>query len=96
MNYKKTQIGWLVIGIFIPIIFISYLAYANQWGNDPLPLDSLKAIVLIFVLIAALFYKLTIEIDGGVLKLIYYQYILQIPHIIRFFFTPGYFGFEKL
>lgn len=71
MNYKKTQIGWLIIGIFLPILFIFYLAYENQWGSNPIPLDSFKAIVLIFVIIVALFYKLTIEIDGQVLKLSY-------------------------
>lgn len=34
-------------------------------------MDSFKAIVLIFVIIVALFYKLSIEIDGKVLKLSY-------------------------
>ncbi|MEM1137399.1 MAG: hypothetical protein AAGI07_16285, partial [Bacteroidota bacterium] len=71
MLYKKSQTGWLVIGIFAPIIIFLYLAYANQWGNNPIPLIPFLIMLVFFVLIASLFYRLTIKFDGSILKLIY-------------------------
>lgn len=71
MKYKKTQIGWLSILIFAPVIFLLYMVYAYQWGNYPIPFIALILITSLFVIICAMFYKLTIEMHGSALMIIY-------------------------
>jgi len=71
MKYKKSQIGWLVIGTLALITFFLYLAYANQWGDSPLTFIPFVLIAALFLFLCCLFYQLTIELDGGALKLTY-------------------------
>lgn len=98
MKYRKSQIGWFAIGIFIPIILLLYLSYAYQWGNNPLPFIPFVVLTGLFVIIISLFYKLTIEFDGSVLKLIYGIGLIRIRFKIdelvetREIKTPWYYG----
>jgi len=71
MKYKKSQIGWVVILIFAPLIIFLYLAYVNHWGNNPLPFVPFLVLALLFGVIVAMFYKLTVELSGSTLKLVY-------------------------
>jgi len=75
-----------------------YLVYANQWGNNPLPLIPFVVLAGLFVIISSLFYKLTIELHGSVLKLIYGIGLIRIQFKIdnlvetRIINTPWYYG----
>ncbi len=61
--YHKTQTVILVIVITLAImIFISY-SYFYQTGSKPLPLIPYLIVMLVFIAILLLFYKLTISID---------------------------------
>lgn len=71
MYYKKSQVGWVIMGIFTPVILFLYLAYANQWGNNPLPFVPFLLFTGLLIIICSLFYKLTIELDESTLKLTY-------------------------
>jgi len=71
MHYKKSQIATLLIGIMFLFSLTFGIAYVNQWGNSPLTLTSFLIVTSILALITVLFYKLTVEIDGKVLKLTY-------------------------
>lgn len=71
MMYDKSQTGWLVILIFVPIIVFMPLAYIKQWGDNPVTLGSLIVLTGIMVFIALLFYKLRIKIDDAGIHLIY-------------------------
>ncbi len=98
MKYKKSQIGWIAIMIFAPVIIFLYLAYANQWGNNPLPFVPFLVLAVLFVVICFMFYKLTVELDESTLKLTYGIGLIRIKfkidelvriEIIR---TPWYYG----
>jgi len=71
MKYKRSQIGWVAIAIFTSVILFLYCVYAYQWGNNPLPLIPFLLFSGLFVFICSMFYKLTVELDGSILKLIY-------------------------
>lgn len=98
MKYKKSQTGWIIIGILVPVILFFFLIYVSQWGDNPLPFIPFIVLVVIFVIIIALFYKLTIEFDGSVLKLSYGIGLIRIRFKIdklietQIIKTPWYYG----
>ena len=98
MRYKKSQYGWLMIGIFAPITLFLIFAYLFQWGNNPITLVPFIIITLLFGIILAIFYKLTIAIDGSALKIIYgigwIKFSFQIDSLISTRTTriPWYYG----
>ena len=71
MNYKKSQIGWLVIAFMLPIIAVRAGLYCNQWGDRPIPFFPFIILTSIFVIALLLFYQLTVEINGSTVKLTY-------------------------
>ena len=87
-----------MILIFVPANLFLFLAYINQWGNNPLPLVPFLILTGIFILINSLFYKLTIELDGSILKIIYGIGLIKINFRIdeivesRVIKTPWYYG----
>ncbi|MBT8263060.1 MAG: hypothetical protein KJO05_09580 [Bacteroidia bacterium] len=99
MNYKKSQTGWIVIGIMVPILVLLYLSYVHQWGDNPLPLLPFAIIAIVLIIAAALFYQLTVEVDRTTVKVIYGIGLIRIKfkidellstHVIR---TPWYYGY---
>ncbi len=98
MKYRKTQMGWVATGTFLPVILFLFLGYVNQWGNNPLPLIPFLVLTGLFIVIASLFYKLTIELDQSVLKLIYGIGLIRITFKIdqleatKIIKTPWYWG----
>ena len=98
MKYKKTQIGWVAMAIFAPVILLLYLVYKNQWGNNPLPFVPFLTLTLILVFICAMFYQLTVELSGSTLKLIYGIGLIRIKFKIdelertEIITTPWYYG----
>lgn len=98
MVYKKSQIGWLATGLFAAAILFLSLAYVNQWGAKPLTFIPFIVIVVLFIAISALFYKLTVEIDGSTLRLIYGIGLIRISFRIdeleqvEIIKTPWYYG----
>lgn len=87
-----------MIGIFVPVILFLFLAYVNQWGNNPLPLIPFLVSAGLFVFIGSLFYQLTIELNGSVLKLIYGIGLIRITFkidrlvAVKTIKTPWYWG----
>jgi len=71
MIYKKTQIGWLLIGFVGATLLFLLIAYAAQWGDRPIPLVPFLLIAALFVVVFLLFYQLTLEIRGSQLRIIY-------------------------
>lgn len=97
MNYKKTQIGWTAIGLFISIISLLFLSYMFQWGNPP-TFNEFVTYSIIFLIIILLFYKLTIKLSDSALKVIFgigiIRFNIQIDKLIdvRVIKTPWYYG----
>lgn len=98
MKYKKSQIGWIIISLLLTAIIFLSLAYTNQWGNRPLPLTPYILLTLLFAGICALFYQLTVEVNGSTLKLIYGIGLIRIKFTIdkleeiKIIKTPWYYG----
>jgi len=90
--------GWVAIGIFTSVILFLYLAFSNQWGNNPIPFIPFVAITGLFIVISSLFYKLTIELDESVLRLSYGIGLIRIRFKIdklietQIIKTPWYYG----
>jgi len=61
--YKKTQYGKLVIIILIVVVISILTPFILQSGNYSIPWFYLASIVLLLLLVALTFYKLTITID---------------------------------
>lgn len=98
MKYKKSQIGWIIISLLLTAIIFLSLAYTNQWGNRPLPFTPYILLTLLFSGICALFYQLTVEVNGSTLKLIYGIGLIRIRFAIdkleetKIIKTPRYYG----
>ena len=71
MEYRKSQIGWLLIGLFSAVSIFIVLDYLNQWGTKPLTRIPFLIILSIQILVLLLFYKLTIIVKQSVLILVY-------------------------
>ncbi len=98
MSYSKSQTGWIIIGLMSAIIILIVLLYIFQWGTNTLSLMPFLALLSIFSFLMLLFYQLTVELDGSVLKVIYGIGIITIrfridelldTEVIK---TPWYYG----
>lgn len=98
MTYKKSQIGWILLVIFVAVIVFLYLGYLNQLGNNPIPLMPFLVLTMLFVAICLLFFKLTVAIDGSTVRVIYGIGLInirfRIDKLIRveIIKTPWYYG----
>jgi hypothetical protein len=98
MVYRKSQTGWILIWIFVPIIAFLYLAYLNHWGNHPITFGPFVALSGLFILIAALFFKLTVEVEDSVIRVIYGIGLIRIMfridqlESVETLRTPWYYG----
>ena len=61
--YNKTQKGIIAIILLIILAFMSY-SYFYQTGSKPLPFIPYIVLMIVFIAIILLFYKLTITIDN--------------------------------
>lgn len=97
MKYSATQVGWIVIGIFISTICFLFLSYKFQWGNPP-TLNSFRYFSLTILILLLLFYKLTIKLDESDLKIIFgigiIRFKFKIDKLIeaRIIKIPWYYG----
>lgn len=71
MEYRKSQIGWFLIGLFGIVALFIVLAYWNQWGSKPLSTNPFTVVLLIQIYVLLLFYKLTILVDQSTIQLHY-------------------------
>jgi len=71
MKYEKSQLGWVVIVLFALVIVFLCLAYALQWGDNPLPFIPFLGLSSVLVLLGFMLYKLTVEVTGSTLRLTY-------------------------
>ena len=98
MMYRKSQYGRLLIVVVLGVLIFLFLSYLYQWGDNPIPFLPFLLITILFLVVFVLFYKLTIEIRGSELYIIYGVGIIrivfkidQLKHVeaIR---TPWYYG----
>lgn len=98
MTYNKSQTGWLILVIMVPIIVFLFITYLNQWGNNPIPLIPYLSISGILVLVVLLFYKLTIRIDGRKIEAIYgiglikFTIRIDVLNSVKTLRTPWWYG----
>ncbi len=98
MRYQKSQTGWILLLIFLPILVFLFLLYINQWGSNPLPLPMFVVMSVLFTFVLSLFYKLTVTLDQNTLKLAYgiglIRIKLRIDELIetKIIKTPWYYG----
>jgi len=71
MKYEQTQYGWFVIIVFLLVIGFLFLAYLNQWGNNPIPRTPFLIMIAVFITPLALFYKMTIRVEERTVRIIY-------------------------
>ena len=99
MVYNKSQTGWAIIFIFTLVIIHIFLSYTFEWGNSPLTLKYFLLLTGLFTIVILLFYKLTVEINGTVLKLTYgiglikFSYKIDKLEEIEVVKNPWYYGF---
>lgn len=98
IKYKKSQIGWGLLSFFAFTIIFLFLAYANQWGDDPVPLALFISLSSFLILICSLFYRLTVQVNESTIRLIYgiglikidlHIEVLEKTEVIK---TPWYYG----
>ena len=98
MDYKKSQYGWVIIGMFAPMMLFLFFSYLYQWGNNPLTLVPFVLVTGLLGIILALFYKLTIVVKGSVLQAIYgiglIRFRFKIDRLVgtQIIKTPWYYG----
>lgn len=98
MNYMKSQTGWILLGLFVPILVFLLFAYLTQWGDRPIPTILFLLLTGLLIFITLLFYKLTIEIVGTTIQIIYgiglirIKLILDVLHKVEVITTPWYYG----
>ena len=71
MNYEETQYGWFVIILFLMTIVSMFLLYIEQWGTHPIPKTPFLVMEGLFIFLLAMFYRMVIRIEEGVIKIIY-------------------------
>jgi hypothetical protein len=71
MIYDKSEFGWMIFVLFLPIVVFLPLAYVYQWGNHPLPLFPMIGLTVFLIFIVSLFYQLRIIIKDRAIHLIY-------------------------
>lgn len=98
MEYRKSQIGWLLIGFFSVVTLFIVLAYLNQWGSKPISATAFLVVLLIQIFVLLLFYKLTILVNQSTIKIRYGIGLIRITIKIEKLLevesikTPWYYG----
>lgn len=83
--------------VAIPMLYL-ILSYMFQWGSHPMPFVPTLLLVMLFVVVCLLFYKLIVEVDGRTLRLIYGIGLIRIKYKIdelervEIIKTPWYYG----
>ena len=98
MNYKETQYGWFVIIVFLIFIISMFFTYLEQWGTQPIPEIPFMILEGFFILILALFYKMNISVEEGVIRIVYGIGLIRIKitpekiYEVTVFKVPWYWG----
>jgi len=71
MNYEETQFGIVFIIGFVLIGILITFSYIYKWGNNPIPQLPFLILQGVFFIIFALFYKLVVNIENGVILISY-------------------------
>ncbi len=96
--YDKTQKGWLLYSIFSVVLVFMFFAYLNQWGTNPIPLWPFIFLIALFLVIISLFYRLRININSGVIRVIYgigvikFTFRPEVVKAVEVINTPWWYG----
>ncbi len=77
--YDRTQYGLFMMLIPIPFIALLCLAYFLEWGEEPLSPALFYILLVVFLFLSLLFYKLRIRIHDKGMLLTYGIGIIRIP-----------------
>ncbi|CAG5082596.1 hypothetical protein [Parvicella tangerina] len=78
ITYKKSQTGWILLGILPIVMLYIFLSYYYQWGDQPLSYEYMLIFIGVFGFILLIFYNLTIYIQG---KTIHVKFGIGLIHI---------------
>jgi len=71
MKYDKSQIGWFITALFILVIISVSVSYVNGYGDKPLSQTAYLSLLILFIFLILLFYKLRIKVDEQGISVIY-------------------------
>ena len=60
IKYKRFQIGWIIVIMYVGFIVWMTFAYINQWGNNPIDVYGYVFFMTLFSVILLAFYGITI------------------------------------
>jgi hypothetical protein len=62
MTYYENQIGWLNIGFMLFFLFLFLVLFIFQIGDNPIPLTAVLFIILTFITVLLLFFRLSVSV----------------------------------
>lgn len=71
MKYQSTQIGWLMIIVFSLVLAHITLSYFTGFGDNPLPFSVYSILLIVFIAVLLVFYRLKIVVNESIINVIY-------------------------
>jgi hypothetical protein len=69
--YQETQIGWIFMGVMLPVTIYLILAYFFQWGNNPIGFWGFIIMIVMLVGLCLMFYRLQTTVSYRKIELRY-------------------------
>ena len=64
-NYRKFQIGWVILITFTIVMVLLTLSYIKQWGTNPIDKGGYIFMMLLFGTLLLMFYGMTVIITDS-------------------------------
>ncbi len=69
--YHESQVGWLFLGIMLPVTAFLIPVYYFQWGNNPIGFWGFIALLILLSVLILLFYRLQTTVSYRKIELRY-------------------------
>lgn len=98
ITYSKSQTGWIMIIIMPLVCLYMALAYYFKWGTNALPFNTMIILMVVFLIVMLVFYKLTLYIEGRTIHvkygigLIHFKITVEQLHEASVVRTPWWYG----
>lgn len=76
--YRESQIGWIFLGMTAPVFILMVLAYAYQWGANPIGHVGFMCMMVLLIALSLLFYRLDTTVTYRKIELRYGIGLLRI------------------
>lgn len=60
--YRETQVGWLFLGIMVPVMLFLIVAYYQQWGSRPPTATAFYFTMVLLIGVCLLFYSMSTSV----------------------------------